>query len=101
MKMYCWSDRFSFLAVAQASSVAEAREAMLLEMGESGDGSCPERDAARRQIVTTNPEIWQGTNAEFALTDSAELSEMGDYVQRLNARIGELEAELAEARRAA
>src|SRR5512141_2317834 len=82
MKMYVWTDRFSYLAVAHAESVAEARKAMLIEMGESGDGSCPERDKARKCVMAEMPAIYIGTNAEFALTDSAELRELEVLVRR-------------------
>lgn len=99
MKMMVWSDHHSFFAVAQAETVEKARQAMLLEMGESGDGSCPERDAARETILNTPPSYWVGTNAEFALTTSAELREQENYNrtlcdqnQKLKKRIAELEA---------
>lgn len=77
MKMYVWHSAPSFLAVAQADSVAKARELLLSNdtMGESGDGSCHERDKAREYVKATRPHIWYGANAEFVLTDSAELQE--------------------------
>lgn len=88
-KMYCWSNRYSFLAVAHARSVAQARELLLLEIGDSGDGSCPERDKARRQVLEEAPEIWMGPNAEFTLSDSAELQEQILLTQTLEARLHE------------
>jgi hypothetical protein len=76
MKMFVWSDRFSFLAVAQAESVESARDKMLKEIGEGGgDGSCPERDRARGIVKGNTPNIWLGANAEFTLTDAAESRE--------------------------
>jgi hypothetical protein len=96
MKMFVWSDRFSFLAVAQAESVAVAREAMLLEMGESGDGSCPERDKARRIVLERSPSIWTGTNAEFAITDSAELREQVELTRTLEGDLRTAKQRLVE-----
>lgn len=72
MKMYVWTGHFSFLAVAQAPSVAEARKQMLLEMGEPGDGSCREMDEARNEILEQQPAIYIGSNAEFCLSHSAQ-----------------------------
>jgi hypothetical protein len=79
--MFVWTDHFSFLAVAHAESIAQARECMLVEMGASGDGSCPERDKARRYVLSEAPSIWNGANAEFALTDSAELRELSAFLE--------------------
>lgn len=81
MKMYVWTDRFSFLAVAHAGTVAEARKAMLVGMGESGDGSRPERDKARRCVLGEGPSIFLGLNAEFCLSDNAELREQEAYLR--------------------
>lgn len=85
MHMYVWSRKPRFIAVAQAESVEKAREAMLNsdELAGSGDGSCPERDKARDYIRSTNPTIWHRENAEFALTDSAELIEIEEQSDRL------------------
>lgn len=83
MLMYTWGGGSAFLAVARAGSVNEARKLVLAEMGESGDGSCPERDKARERVLNTNPSMWTGPNAEFALTDSAELREQEDYSRKL------------------
>lgn len=83
MKMFIWSDRFSYLAVAHADSVAQARQLLLPEIGEVGDGSCPERDKARKIILNQTPDIFVGHAAEFALTDSAELREMESYASRM------------------
>jgi hypothetical protein len=90
MKLHAWTDFHSFLAVAHAESVARARELLMVEMGESGDGSCPERDKARQIVLTTMPEMWQGPSAHFALSDSAELREQEALTARLevaNARL--------------
>jgi len=99
MHMYVWTDLVSFLAVAQASSVADARRAMLVEMGESGDGSCFERDRARNTVLNQTPSIWHGTNAAFALSESAESRENAalcekylQEVEQLRKRVQELEA---------
>ena len=97
--MYVWHVHPSFLAVAQANSVEEARAAVLRsDLGESGDGSCPERDKAREFVLTNTPAIWYEVNAEFVLTDSAELREQEDYSQKLFKRVSQLEADLAAAR---
>lgn len=99
LKMYVWHVHPSFLAVAQANSVEEARAAVLRsDLGESGDGSCPERDKAREFVLTNTPAIWYEVNAEFVLTDSAELREQEDYSQKLFKRVSQLEADLAAAR---
>ncbi len=94
-KMYVWTDRFSYLAVAHAKSVSKARDLLLSNdcIGESGDGSCPERDKARKTVLSTNPCIWLGENAEFALTDSAELKEQEQHSARLEERASKAEAE--------
>ena len=84
MHMYVWSRKPAYLAVAQAESVEAARRALLSEdsLVKSGAGSCPERDEARKAILETQPNIWFGTNAEFALTDSAELREHEDWASK-------------------
>jgi len=89
MKMYIWRSDM-FLAVAQAESVAEARNAMMVEMGESGDGSCPERDKGRVFILGTMPEIFYSRNAEFVLTNSGELQEQEHYSASLQTQLTEL-----------
>jgi hypothetical protein len=107
MKMYVWSDALAFLAVAQANSVSVARGLLLREIGESGDGSCPERDKAREYVLSTNPAIYYGKNAEFALLDSAEVRELEAYIKRnridqrndvLNLKIEQLTAEVEKLR---
>lgn len=75
MKMFVWTDLVSFVAVAHEHSVDAARKAMLVEMGASGDGSCPERDKARRIVLNQTPAIYLGSNAEFMLSDSAAVRE--------------------------
>lgn len=103
MKMYVWSDALAFLAVAQAESVQEARALLLRETGDTGDGSCPERDKARETILSTNPAVYYRAKAVFALTDSAEVRELEAYIKRnqidqqpdvLNLKIEQLTAEL-------
>lgn len=99
LKMFVWQVHPTFLGVAQASSVAEARHALLCsDLGENGDGSCPERDAARRFILEHPPTIWYGVNAEFVLSDSAELREQEQHSRTLEARVAALESDLAAAR---
>jgi len=73
MKMYVWSRQPAFIAVAQADSVDGARKALLAEIGGS-DGSCEYCEEAVQRIMNSTPTIWQGVNAEFAITDSAELA---------------------------
>ena len=99
LKMFMWQVHPTFLGVAQANSVAEARHALLCsDLGESGDGSCPERDAARQFILEHTPTIWYDVNAEFVLSDSAQLREQEQYSRILEARVAALEANLAAAR---
>jgi hypothetical protein len=97
MRMYVWSRKPRFIAVAQAESVEKAREAVLNhdELAGSGDGSCPERDKAREYIRSMTPSIWYGENAEFALTDSAELIEVEAESDRLRKELTSLRARLA------
>ena len=100
MCMYVWSHPPSFLAVAQARTIEEARRAMLLEIGESGDGSCPVRDSAREWMQANNPQIWRCPNAKFCLSDSAECEELALLIETQSKQIRELKHELAEARKA-
>lgn len=103
MHMYVWSIKPTFMAVAQAASVEEARAELLKqdELGESGDGSCPERDEARRFILGRMPLIWHGPNAEFVLTDSAELREHEQWarnqIKAKDAEVASLRAQLETA----
>jgi len=94
MKMYVWSDQFSFLAAAHAESVAEARKLVLMEMGVSGDGSCLERDKVRRFVLEIYPSVWFGTNAEFVLSDSAKLREQAALLERVQAELRDAKAQL-------
>lgn len=71
MKMFVWSDHCSYLCVAQAKSVAEARKILLEQIGTS-DGSCPNRTRAVRRIVETTPAIWVGANCDIAIEESPE-----------------------------
>ncbi len=91
MHLHVWSREPFFFAVAQAENVKAARELLLEEIGSSGDGSCPEREAAAEWVRTMQPHIWHRGNAEFALTDSAELRENELLVERLQKRIAALE----------
>jgi len=94
LHMYAWSRPVRFIAVAQASSVAEARELILEEIESSHDGSCPEREAADKFVREFQPTIWHGPNAEFTLTDSAEARENEAYAEKLRTRLQALETEL-------
>jgi hypothetical protein len=89
--MYVWTKQPFFHAVAQALSVAEARDLLLEEIG-GGDGSCPEREAAAKWVRKMQPTIFHRSNAEFSLTDSAELREQEAYVETLQAKIKSLES---------
>lgn len=98
VKMYTWWKPAWFLAVAQARSVSEARQLLLKgELGDSGDGSCPERDRARQLILEETPSMWIGANAEFMLNVNAELREQEDYSEKLFRENAQLRAELREA----
>lgn len=91
MKMYIWTDRFSFLAVAHAKSKQQARELLISDdlgaVGDSGDGSCPERDKAREWVRNLEPSIYQRETCEFALTDSAELRESVLLIEKLEKQL--------------
>jgi hypothetical protein len=92
--MYCWAWEPSFLAVAQAENVEAARAMALREIGEEGgDGSCPERDKARNFVRDNTPAIWYGNNAEFVLTDNAELREAEAQSEKRRESILRLESE--------
>lgn len=82
MKMFCWSSS-TFLAIAQAKSVDHARAAVLKEMGGKPDGSSAQMTSAWQEVNRMNPQIWQGPDAEFALTDSALLEEADEENARL------------------
>jgi len=99
MKMYVWQIRPKFLAVAQATSIEEARGMFNFELGTGGDGSCPIRDQAREFIKRANPGIWYGNNAEFVLTDSAELEEAEAEIVGLRGEIVRLKEALEEVAR--
>jgi hypothetical protein len=104
MKLHIWTDETSYLAVCHAESVAEAREMLEIEVG-GGDGSCPERAKAWRDISENTSAPYNGRVAAFCLSDSAEVREQLVYSEKvcaqrdtLRAKIASLEAELAEAR---
>ncbi len=98
LHMYVWSRETMFFAVAQAESVAEARIQMLSQIG--ADSSTPKRLEAKEWIERTQPVIWYDRNAEFALTDSAELEEQTVFLEKEQKRIHDLEAENAKLREA-
>lgn len=86
MKLFSWRCAPSWIAVAHAESVAKARELLLNEVG-GIDESCVVRAKARKVISEDAPEIWLGNNAEFALTDSAEVEEQDAELTRLRAEL--------------
>lgn len=88
LHMFVWNYH-GFLAVAQAESIAEARQLMLSEIGTT-DGSCPEHDRAAEIVKTVQPFIWHGPNAEFALTDSSELEASDAENERLKRQLDNL-----------
>jgi hypothetical protein len=91
-KMYVWRRQPSYTVMAHATSVAAARALALEECSGSG---CKGADAGGRKeayihVETRNPEIFYRENAEFVLTDSAELQEMEAYCAVLAERLREL-----------
>lgn len=98
MRMYVWSVKPKWLAVAHASSVAEARDLLLSQdqIGESGDGPCVVRETARKYVTEHEPTHWMGPNGEFALTSSAELEEQEEYSRVLYALAVDLATALKE-----
>lgn len=72
MHMYVWRLPSSFVAVAQAKSVAEARRLVLNEIGDERNTDSV-RTRARQLVMENVPTIWNYANAEFTITDSAEL----------------------------
>lgn len=89
-KMYVWRQHPTFTAMAHATSVAEARELVLQDSGSPGDESCPMRKLGIDFVMNNTPEIFYRENAEFVLTDSAELQEMEKYCQVLSEHIRSL-----------
>ena len=89
-KMYVWRKQPSYTVMAHAKSVDSARKLALEECRGTGDDSTPIRKEAYIQVETMNPEIFYRENAEFVLTDSAELQEMELYCAVLSERIKEL-----------
>lgn len=99
MKLFVWRNEPSWIAVAHAESVAMARGLLLGEVG-GIDGSCVVRAKARKAISEDAPAIWRGHNAEFSLTDSAEVEERDAELTRLRAELARVRAELAAEREA-
>jgi hypothetical protein len=94
MKMHVWTDHYSFLAVAHSDSVAESRDLLLTEIGTT-DGSTPEITKAREWVQGQNPNIWTGKNAEFAITDSAQVERHEAIIAGLRAEMEMLRERLA------
>ena len=89
-KMYVWREQPLYTVMAHATSMASARELALEECRGTGDDSTPIRRRAYIRVETMNPEIFYRENAEFVLTDSAELQEMDLYCAVLSERLKEL-----------
>lgn len=98
MKLHIWTDRVSYLAIAHANNVAAARKLILetSDLGESGDGSCPERDRTRGTILGETPSIYCGEIAEFSLSDSAALREQEEHSETLRQQIAAKDRRIAE-----
>lgn len=79
MKVFIWMDHHSYVALAHARSVAEARSMLDQEVG-GHDGSCPVRNKARKAVAEKGPEIWRGRVALFAGSEEpdADLQEKYD-----------------------
>jgi hypothetical protein len=88
--MYVWRNQPLYTVAAHATSVTSARELALEECRGTGDESTPIRRQAYIQVETMNPEIFYRENAEFVLTDSAELQEMEAYCAVLSERLHEV-----------
>jgi hypothetical protein len=89
-KLFVWRCQPLYVVMAHARTVAEARKLALEECRGTGDESTPVRRRAYIAVETTTPEIHYRENAEFVLTDSAELEEMEAYARVLAERIREL-----------
>lgn len=89
MKMYCWSTS-DFLCVVHAETVEEARALALREMGGKPDGSSQQMTNAWIEVNRQNPVIWAGRDAEFTLTDSAQLEEADSENARLQRALSEI-----------
>lgn len=89
MKCHVWTDAVTYLAVAHASTVEDARNLLLenTDLGKAGDGSCPLRDYARKEILRKTPAIYTGPFADFVLSDSAELREQKIEIERLEKQL--------------
>jgi hypothetical protein len=93
MHMYVWQQQPFFIAIAQAANGAEARRLVLEQIGDAGERA-PERERARKFIMTNTPTVWHNANAEFALTDSAELAESEHLRELARKEIVELKARI-------
>lgn len=94
MKLFVWTDRFSYLAVAHAKSTLAARQMLVPEIG-GWDESSPERTKARKQVVEHGPEIWMGPVCEFAITDSEAVRQLEAENEKLKEEIARLKSEAA------
>jgi hypothetical protein len=94
VKFFSWRNEPQWIATAHAESVAQARELLLGEVG-GIDGSCVVRAKARQIISEEAPEIWMGPNAEFALTDSAELRELAKFLEKVQGQVQDATTETA------
>ena len=82
-KLYVWRKQPLYVVMAHATSIARARELALEESKGCGDDSTPVRRQAYEAVRTTAPEIHYRENAEFVLTDSAELQEAEHEIEEL------------------
>lgn len=68
MKLFIWTDHYSYLVVAHGKTVKEARAALLEEIGTTDD-TCSNRARVIQLIQSINPTICNGVRAEFAISE--------------------------------
>lgn len=95
LKLYVWKDDLKWVAIAHASSVAEARQILSDEI--HGDGSTPVRMEMKEAVLTRGPEIFRGPTSEAILTDSGELEEQEHYSHTLSQKLKAAEQREREA----
>lgn len=93
MKCFIWTDEVSYTAFAHCENVTEARSLLRDEIG-GYDGSCPEREKARKTMEEFTPSVYLGRIAGFRLSDSAEVRELEKYQEKLTAERDQLRAEV-------
>lgn len=97
MKFFIWTDEASYTAFAHCESVTEARQMLREEIG-GYDGSCPERERARKTMEEFTPSVYIGRIAGFRLSDSAEVRELEKYQEKLTSERDQLRAEVERLR---